>query len=108
MRDLVFSDVFTVIRILKKAGISEQARAIFAEIGANASEKEVGAKFLFMCLENLGKVENELAEFLGDLKGIEPDVVKNMRLDEMAELLREFIGHSGFKSFFSTFSGLMK
>lgn len=108
MRDLKFTDVFAVIRIIKKAEISEQARSIFSSIDKNTTEKEIGAKFLFSCLENLGQAQAEITEFLASLKGVEKTVIENLSLEETTEMIMEFINHKGMKSFLSSVSHLMK
>jgi hypothetical protein len=108
MRDLKFPDVFAVIRIIKKAGISEQARAIFAGIDKDTTEKEIGAKFLFACLENLGEAQKEITDFLASLKKVDPKEIEELTLDETTELIMEFVNHKGFKSFLSSVSHLMK
>ncbi|TWE06401.1 hypothetical protein FB550_102423 [Neobacillus bataviensis] len=108
MRDLKFTDVFAVIRIIKKAEISSQARAIFAGIDKNTTEKEIGAKFLFSCLENLGQAQSEITEFLANLKGVEKSEIENLSLEETTGMIMEFMNHKGLKSFLSSVSHLMK
>jgi hypothetical protein len=88
MRELKFPDVFSVIRIIKKAGISRQVRAIFADSTEGTSQKEIGAKFLFSCVEK--------------------EVIEKMNLEETTELLMVFLEHPGLKSFLSSVSKLMK
>jgi hypothetical protein len=108
MRDLKFPDVFAVIRIIKKAGISEQARTIFAGIDKNTTEKEIGAKFLFACIENLEQAQGEITEFMASLKEVKKEEIENLSLEETTELITEFLNHKGLKSFLSSVSHLMK
>lgn len=108
MRELKFPDVFAVVRIIKKAGISEQARVIFAGINKDTTEKEIGAKFLFACLENLGQAQTEITEFLASLKEVDKKEIENLSLEETTELIMEFANHKGLKSFLSSVSHLMK
>jgi hypothetical protein len=108
MRELKFPDVFAVIRIIKKAGISRQVRAIFADSTEETSQKEIGTKFLFSCIENLGEAQAEITEFLASLKEVEKSVIENMNLEETAKLLMDFLEHPGLKSFLSSVSKLMK
>jgi hypothetical protein len=108
MRDLKFTDVFAVIRIIKKAEISAQARDIFASVDKDSTEKEIGAKFLFSCLENLGQAETEITEFLASLKGVSKEDIKKLNLEQTTELIMEFVNHKGMKSFLSSVSHLMK
>jgi gamma-glutamyl:cysteine ligase YbdK (ATP-grasp superfamily) len=108
MRDLKFPDVFTVIRIIKKAGISRQARAIFAETSEDTTQKEIGARFLFSCVENLGEAQEEITDFLASLKQIEKKELENLSIDETIEMISEFLNHPGLKNFLSSVSKLMK
>jgi hypothetical protein len=108
MRSLKFPDVFAVIRIIKKAGISRQVRGIFAESGEETSQKEIGAKFLFSCIENLGEAQEEITEFLASLKEVEKKEIEKLDLEETAELITDFLNHPGLKSFLSSVSKLMK
>jgi hypothetical protein len=108
MRDLKFPDVFAVIRIIKKAGISRQVRTIFAESGEETSQKELGAKFLFSVIENLAEAQTEITEFLASLKETNKEEVEKLSLEETMELLTDFLNHPGLKSFLSSVSKLMK
>ncbi|CAM3678787.1 hypothetical protein GCM10009865_47630 [Aeromicrobium ponti] len=108
MRDLKFTDVFAVVRIIKKAGISEQARSIFAGINKDTTEKEIGAKFLFSCIENLGEAQAEITEFLASLKEVQVSEIEKLKLEDTMELMTEFMNHKGLKSFLSSVSHLMK
>jgi hypothetical protein len=108
MRELKFPDVFTVIRIIKKAGISKHVRAIFADSTEETSQKEIGAKFLFSCIENLGEAQAEITEFLASLKEVDEKVIENMSLEETTELIMDFLEHPGLKGFLSSVSKLMK
>ena len=108
MRDLKFTDVFTVIRIIKKAGISEQARAIFKDINKETTEKELGARFLFACVENLSDAEKEITEFLASLKEVEVDEIKKLNMTKTTEMFMELGNQPDLKSFLSSVSHLMK
>lgn len=108
MRDLKFTDVFTVIRIIKKAGISKQVRGIFADMDGTSTEKEVGAKFIFSIIENLGEAQEEITDFLASLKEITKDEIEKLSLEETMDLLVDFLNHPGLKSFLSSVSKLMK
>jgi hypothetical protein len=108
VRDLKFTDVFTVIRIIKKAGISKQVRGIFAEMDEDSSEKEVGAKFIFSVIENLGEAQEEITEFLASLKEIEKTEIEQLSIEETMDLIMDFLNHPGLKSFLSSVSKLMK
>jgi gamma-glutamyl:cysteine ligase YbdK (ATP-grasp superfamily) len=108
MRELKFPDVFTVIRIIKKAGISKQVRSIFAEVDEQATEKELGAKFIFSVIENLGEAQDEITEFLASLKEVDKATVEQLSLEETMELIMDFLNHPGLKSFLLSVSKLMK
>ncbi|WHY75705.1 hypothetical protein QNH20_16425 [Neobacillus sp. WH10] len=108
MRSLKFPDVFAVIRIIKKAGISRQVRAIFAETSEETSQKEIGAKFIFLCIENLGEAQAEITEFLASIKEVSKEDIENLTLEETTELIKDFLNHPGLKSFLSSVSALMK
>lgn len=108
MRSLKFSDVFAVIRIIKKAGLSRQIRSIFADMDEETSEKELGAKFIFMCIENLGEAQEEITDFLASLNGVSKEEFEKLSLEEIVELLNDFFKQPGLKGFLLSVSKLMK
>lgn len=123
MRNLQFQDLFKVIRILKKSGLSKQARTIMLKVAeqkaaaqANDSKdtpptinaKELGMDFIFSVIENLGEAEDEFYSFFADLTGKTVDEIKKLELDEMVGMFEDFLKLPNLNNFFSKVSNMMK
>lgn len=114
MRNLQFQDIFKVIRILKKAGLSKQARTIMvkaAEAQANNKEldvKQLGLDFIFSILENSAEAEQEVYEFFAELKGSKPEEIKKMEFEEMMGMFEDFLKLPNLKGFFLKVSSMTK
>ena len=111
MRNLQFQDTFKMLRILKKAGVSRQARtmmAMAAESKDKLNIKELGMDFIFSVLESLGDAEDEVYAFFASLTGKELKAVKEMNLDEMVGMFEDFLSLPDLKNFFSKVFKLMK
>jgi hypothetical protein len=100
MRELKFTDVFTVSRILKKMNIR-------AEFQAAMSAQQVGIVLMQQVMESLGEAEKEVTAFLADMKGIKESEIKKLTLDETFDLIEEFRSQPQLTSFFARVSKLM-
>lgn len=101
MRSLVFKDVFTVSRILKKMKIRP-------EIVDGISQEQFGAEVFFKFIENIGDAEEEVIAFIADLKGIKAKELANMDFEQVNNLIEEFKEMKGLKGFFTQVGKLMK
>lgn len=115
MRNLQFQDVFKVIRILKKAGLSKQARIMMIKAAEKQKDdkiaidvKELGIDFIFTILENLGDAEDEVYSFFADLTRKEVDVIKKQELDEMVGMFESFLKIPNLNSFLPKVLSMMK
>lgn len=111
MRNLQFQDTFKILRIMKKAGLSRQARTLMlkaAESEGDIDVKSLGMDFIFSVLENLGDAEDEMYAFFADLTGKSTDDIKQMDLDEMVGMFEDFLSLPNLKTFFSKAFNMMK
>lgn len=111
MRNLQFSDVFAVIRIVKKAGLSRQARSMAvkaAESKGGIDPKELGMEFIFSIIEGLGDSQEEVISFFAKLKGVEESEIEKLSLEETVGMFEDFLKLPGLKGFFSKVLNTMK
>jgi hypothetical protein len=101
MRELKLKDAFSVSRILKKMKIRP-------EVGEDISQQELGAQIMFKFVEGIGEAEEEVTTLLADLKGMKPDEMKELGLEESLKLIEEFKELKGLKGFFTQVGKLMK
>lgn len=99
MRKLKGKDTFTVLRIIKKAGIKEELANLMALGEKNASK--VGVKVFMTIVEGCGNqgVDEEIFAFLDDV--LEVQNTKEMDLFELVELLKDFAKVNDLKRFLS-------
>jgi uncharacterized protein (UPF0261 family) len=120
MRNLQFQDIFKMIRILKKAGLSKQARTVMLKAAEKMTEvkegeekaainpKDLGMDFIFSIIENLGDAEDEVYVFFADLTGQSLEDIKKKELDELVGMINDFLQIPNLNSFFSKVFQLMK
>ncbi|MCM3665509.1 hypothetical protein M3204_13915 [Mesobacillus subterraneus] len=101
MRNLKFKDAFAVSRILKKMHIRP-------DVQDGMTQEQLGADLVFKFVENIGEAEEEVLEFLADLKGIKPDELAKMDFEEAAKMIEDFKNIKGLQSFFQQVGKLMK
>lgn len=122
MRKLNLKDVFRLAEIIKKAKIRSELAALvssvsaenaaktdksgdFGEKGAKNAEKiaeKVGISFILLLIEAAPAVEREVYELVASIKGVEPEQVQAMTLDEIAGFCREVAQNNDLRGFFSS------
>jgi hypothetical protein len=100
MRNLQFKDVFTVSRILKKMQLKFDVKGL--------TQEELGAKLIYQFVENIGEAEEEVTNFLADLKGIDKARLQSSPIDEIFSLIEEFKKLPGLSAFFTQVGKSMK
>lgn len=101
MRELRLSDVFAVSRIFNKMNIN-------LEFKKGMTEEQLGMMFFQSFFMSLGNAEKEVLAFLGDLKGMKPDAVAKMNLDQGMQLIKEFKDKEDLKGFFTQVAEFMR
>ena len=95
MRKLKTSDIFKMSKILKKINLK-------LEDTKDKSEKQVGMEFIKNVFENLYLAEQEVSEFLADLKGITLEEFNNLEISKTLEIIDEFKNQEGIAGFFKS------
>ncbi|WP_100406265.1 hypothetical protein [Bacillus solitudinis] len=101
MRSLVFKDVFTMSRILKKMQIKPEYKK-------SMSQEELGIEIMLKVVEGIGDAEQEVTAFLADLKGIDVGRLATFDAEETFALIEEFKEHPQVNSFLQRAIKLMK
>lgn len=100
MRKLNFSDLGKASKIVKKLGLRAD-QVEYKDVEA------LGASLFLKLIENYSNVENEVAEFMANLKGITQEEYKNQELDEVLEDFDELKKDQGLGRFFKSLKRLM-
>lgn len=97
MRNLKSTDLFKMMRIMRKANIKEEIVAM--DMPKNLSGNESGMMIILQLLEAAPNAEKEIFEFLADIGEVD---VKELQEDEF-ELLPEIIQHLQKQEKFTSF-----
>ncbi|MFM1602027.1 hypothetical protein ABGF26_02615 [Helcococcus ovis] len=100
MRKLSFSDLGKASIIVKKLGLRAD-KVEYKDVEA------LGASLFLKLIENYSNVENEVAEFMANLKGITQEEYKNQELDEVLEDFDELKKDQGLVRFFNSLKLIM-
>lgn len=80
LRALKDSDLFLIMKIIKKLGVKE-LESLFTVDKADKSDEEVGKSIIFnlidMIVDNLDKVENEIYELCSKLTNMSVEELRN-------------------------------
>lgn len=105
------TDVFAVVRIIKKAGVREKLAEIATPIlnNDNAADIELAAKqkgieVLLLLIESISgqDVENEIYKLIANISDKETDEIKNCDLTEFIQVLKNIWEENDVKSFFTS------
>ncbi len=110
LRKLNTADVFKMIRIISKCGISEFKRCFL--LGNIAKEKKdeesvglnVAIEIAGIVADNLPKCENEIYSFLSGISGIDEKEIANLEPAETANMIFELVHKEEFSDFFTAVS----
>lgn len=101
MRDLEFSDVYKMSKILKKMGLK-------FDIDSEMTQTQAGAEIIVKVFENLYLAQTEVNDFLGDLVGISGEEFNKLPFIEAQKHINDFRNLSGIVDFFKSAGRLMK
>ena len=113
LRKLCAKDIFVMVKIISKIGISEfkncfntpsgkgkiRGNADFSVIGLEVIIEMVGT-----VLENLPRCETDIYSFLADLSGMKSNEISELGMSEFAELIEAVLTKEEFKDFFTVVS----
>ena len=111
MRKIQLEDAFSVMRLIKKAGLKDTIKeAVISGRENGASDEEIGIKVVFELLDAAGnkEIQNEIYELFGNISEQGADAIKSMSLNGAIEFLKRFEAENDLKSFFTALKALMK
>lgn len=84
-------------RLINKMGISSLIMKINVNTGNdNIDKQEVAKELIALIIDNLYKVEDEITDFISELKGISKEEAAN---EDIIPIIQELIKNEKFKSF---------
>jgi hypothetical protein len=92
-----------IVEDVQKDGIEETATSMTDEIGM-----DVAIEIMDVIFSNAGKCKNEFFDFLASLIGEDKEIAIHMSLDELVNLILEFIKKPELESFIKVASKLIK
>lgn len=97
MRNLITSDLFAALRIVKEVDVKEEIKRLSAAIQndkvSKQTQTEIGMELIFSLLANCGteRAEKAFYAFLSGVMEIDEDALKNMELTEFADKVKEMV-----------------
>lgn len=124
LRPLKSKDVFPMVRIISKFGVTEFKKcfdpAMISQMVGSASGNEskdqlaekVGFSVVFdiadVILTNLPKCESEIFDFLASISNLKRKEIENLPMDVFFEMIVDFVKKDEFKDFFGAVTKLLK
>ncbi len=109
MRKLQTSDIFSALRLIKKAKLKEEVKPLLLLAGSGeAKVEDIGIEGILTLVEALSEKQSEqgMYEFLAGPLEMAPQEVEKMDLIDLAEHLETLARENDLKRFFSLLSGL--
>lgn len=100
MRELIFKDVYSMSKILKKMEIKIDVDG--------KTQEQVGAEMILRIGENLHLAEKEVNNLLGDLIGMKGEEFANLPITKSIEYYEQFKKLPGINDFLQSVGQLMK
>lgn len=122
LRNIQASDLFALVRMLKKIGIKD-LKSVFNtdEIKSLREKSKNGEKIDYVeigingvmsiftiIIEKLDIIENDFYVFVGNIANTEPTEIATMKIDKFMELINEIVHKEEFKDFFNQALKLIK
>lgn len=108
LRSLRDSDLFALLKILKKIGIKDCKEAFIQVASGEKTLKQIGIMASFdiadILIGNLAKVENEVYEMWSDISGIPVEELKEMEFGTLPLMIMDTFSEVKNTSFFKVFS----
>lgn len=118
LRKLCTKDLFPMMKILSRIGISEFKKC-FESVGKtelntedeeskDAVFKRIGIGVMLdiadVLMKNIGSCEKEIYSFLGSLSGMKPEDIAKLDMAVFAEMIIELVKKEEFRDFFTVVS----
>lgn len=118
VRGFIFSDVFLVVKILKKIGITRLKETLTADKitelmnkDTEESSKILGFNLIMevmgIVFENLELVEDDVYKLFAGLTGKDTEEVRNLPFGTVVEIVKEILGKDNTMDFFQDVSKLV-
>ncbi len=108
LRSLRDSDLFALLKILKKIGIKDCKEAFIQVASGEKTLKQIGIMASFdiadILIGNLAKVENEVYEMWSDISGIPVEELKEMEFGTLPLMIMDTFSEVKNTSFFKVLS----
>lgn len=113
LRDITSKDLFTMMQIIRKIGVSEFKTAftgidIFTDKEGNLDLEKMGIPIAMelggILIENLPNAENEIYKFLSNLSALPIKTIQDMPPAEFIEMILAVVKKPEFKDFFTVLS----
>ena len=108
LRSLRDSDLFALLKILKKIGIKDCKEAFIQVASGEKTLKQIGIMASFdiadILIGNLAKVENEVYEMWSDISGIPVEELKEMEFGTLPLMIMDTFSEVKDTSFFKVLS----
>lgn len=108
LRRLKDSDLFPLLKILKKIGIRDCKEAFIQVASGEKTLKQIGIMATFdiadILIGNLAKVENETYEMWSDISGIPADDIREMEFGTLPLMIMDTFSEARNTSFFRVLS----
>lgn len=117
LRTLKSTDLFVVIKLVKKIGLDNVSKALDSEniaqlIANNGNEAQVGMAVVLdiaqVVIDRLNDCEKEIYDLLAQVSNLSVKEVKELDMDEFVEMLIELIQKDDFKNTFTKVVSLFK
>lgn len=110
MRKLQTKDVFSALRLIKRANLKEELKPVIA-LAAKGEMKveDIGIEGMLTVIEifSAAKSEHAIYEFLAEPFEMTPEEVEGMDLCTLAESLERLAKENNLKNFFTILQGLI-
>ena len=108
LRKLKDSDLFSLLKILKKIGIKDCKEAFIQVASGEKTLKQIGIMASFdmadILIGNLAKVEDETYELWSDISGIPVEEMKDMEFGTLPLMIMDTFSEAKNTSFFKVLS----
>lgn len=117
LRTLKSTDLFAVIKLVKKIGLDNVSKAFESEniaqlLANNGNEAQVGMAVVLdiaqVVIDRLNDCEKEIYDLLAQVSNLSVKEVKELDMDEFVEMLIELIQKDDFKNTFTKVVSLFK
>lgn len=103
MRNLNNSDLFRIIRIIRKTGFKEKLKNLDLPKDENGnvllSNMEYGVVLLMEVIEGVPEAEDEVFKFLADIAGVTLEEMKNDEFDLLLQVIEHLKGQKNLVNF---------